>query len=595
MECISDGLPFPELASALPIADQRSLSGLSDSEIRSWTVARADDYRKFALTLLAIHNSIAPIHRFPNELLSHIFAHSWYGRSSLRLAHVCRRWRQVLLATPEFWYGAVQGMHFDAVSDYCVPSAYFATIMMRSSPLPVQPTFARFSATLSRNLEAHLWRITALTVHAETTDEVAQLHWTLLQGLPVLTKLVVQYSPHECDCARDGPCQFLDNTLYVDPLPADALPCLEQVELPGFLFDKVAVPSLRRVQLGRDPEGPDHDNPPIPDMEDFMFALAKCPNLLTLQLTTVLPHPDSFRTLSPDVHAVVFPTLQRFIVEDGARPITAFMPYIGFPPSVCVHIENDNQGFPDVAAEPGLRDWLRTRLLDVVADVERIDVQAEHSHAVVRCYVSGEERLHVKHLHGLQSDDFQGLAIALRSNRSLAELRWKSPDIRGGRDSQDDLSPLLRALQHLTSLTVSGCDVERALDALRVPEDNPAGEVVCPLLERLALSFPSPRMYMGPDYSTRKADAEEAAAALLRRCTQIQPVIERRAVCIGSRLTHLDFDDSLRIEDNNSSFRTISIDEASPLWGSVQPALQALQDLVDGHVVFGGLKKSWFT
>ncbi|RPD55699.1 hypothetical protein L227DRAFT_478105, partial [Lentinus tigrinus ALCF2SS1-6] len=109
-----DTLPFPEFATILPAADRRCLSGLVGSEIRSWTLARAEEYRKLALALLAIHNLAAPIHCLPNELLSLIFAHAWHNWKSYSLAHVCRHWRRVLLATPEFWVDAIGGACFHA-------------------------------------------------------------------------------------------------------------------------------------------------------------------------------------------------------------------------------------------------------------------------------------------------------------------------------------------------------------------------------------------------------------------------------------------------------------------------------------------------
>ena len=50
-----DSLPFPSLASSLPTVDRMSLVGLSDNDVRAWSAAKADEYRRLALALLSIY------------------------------------------------------------------------------------------------------------------------------------------------------------------------------------------------------------------------------------------------------------------------------------------------------------------------------------------------------------------------------------------------------------------------------------------------------------------------------------------------------------------------------------------------------------
>ncbi|RPD55705.1 hypothetical protein L226DRAFT_516291, partial [Lentinus tigrinus ALCF2SS1-7] len=190
---VEDGLPFPDFASMLPRADRASLAGLTTAEIRSWTAARADEYRSFALALLTICNTVAPIHCLPNEVLSRVIAHSWHDRNSLRLAHVCRRWRSVVLATPEFWVNAAR-------RDTLTISArrprdlrgYIAALLERSGNHAIEPSFDTFDSTLHGSLGPHLWRIRSLTVRGfHTVEDVAGLFRLLRNGMPALETLVI--------------------------------------------------------------------------------------------------------------------------------------------------------------------------------------------------------------------------------------------------------------------------------------------------------------------------------------------------------------------------------------------------------------------
>ncbi|KAI1783412.1 hypothetical protein LXA43DRAFT_1187024 [Ganoderma leucocontextum] len=92
----------------LPITDRGTFATLTFvSHIQEWTTTKADEYRQFALALLAIHNLAAPIHRLPTEVLERILEQCWEDWKSLRLPHVCRLWRSILLGRPAFWADAV--------------------------------------------------------------------------------------------------------------------------------------------------------------------------------------------------------------------------------------------------------------------------------------------------------------------------------------------------------------------------------------------------------------------------------------------------------------------------------------------------------
>ncbi|KAH9959479.1 hypothetical protein BC827DRAFT_507444 [Russula dissimulans] len=52
---------------------------------------------------LMMLNPIRPAHRLPREILMQIFALVGSGKRILPVSHVCRRWRDVALKTPELW------------------------------------------------------------------------------------------------------------------------------------------------------------------------------------------------------------------------------------------------------------------------------------------------------------------------------------------------------------------------------------------------------------------------------------------------------------------------------------------------------------
>ncbi|KAH9988816.1 hypothetical protein BJV74DRAFT_796264 [Russula compacta] len=53
---------------------------------------------------LEMLNPIRPAHRLPREMLIQIFALVGSGKTILPVSHVCRRWRDIALKTPELWF-----------------------------------------------------------------------------------------------------------------------------------------------------------------------------------------------------------------------------------------------------------------------------------------------------------------------------------------------------------------------------------------------------------------------------------------------------------------------------------------------------------
>lgn len=173
----------------LSAADLMSLFGLTVFEVQAWTVSRPEEYRQSALAL-----SVAPINRrVPKEILSHVFAYLWTDLKSVRLAHICRHWRQVLLDTPEFWVDAIAEEVFYGDGQHCDLPVYMEAIMGRSDTLSVQLALDGVSEDLAGTPRLDFRKITVLMVNLTSTYKAADLHQMLCQGLPALRKLTVGY------------------------------------------------------------------------------------------------------------------------------------------------------------------------------------------------------------------------------------------------------------------------------------------------------------------------------------------------------------------------------------------------------------------
>ncbi|RDX47427.1 hypothetical protein OH76DRAFT_1557823 [Lentinus brumalis] len=587
---------FPELASILPDADRTMiLSGLSDTEMRSWTMAKIEEYRHCLRALVAIHNLVAPVHRLPDELLSHIFTYAWHERQSLRLGHICRRWRRVLLDTPKFWVDAVQGECLHAAGEFRDPPGYIAAVLERSGRLPIRLSVFHYTETLSLSMKPHLWRITVLLVHAETTDEIEELHRTLSEGLPVLTMLLVRYNPERCLCDhRDavGHCERSTPRMYLDPLPAHSLPRLRHVELPAFFFSQVARPSLRQVRLDRVDsvlEG-DHENPRV-YIKDLMSALAGCQELVALELINTLPPRNDHFNLEPrQSRSVSFPVLRRLQVEDRADQIMELMQCIVFPPTAYIHIRN-------TGIRGCLRECLPLELLEAaVSGVDQVSVSMYS--AVLRLNADGKRRLDINTM--MESEDLRLMADLLPSKAAVTALAWASRYLRCG----EKLLLLLRALGpplKSLSLSMSHVDIEEALNALRPSDDLHADGVLCPHLERLTLGFWSSD---SPEWEDTAEVPEEVARIVAARCARIHSVLGLRASRLGTQLTHLEFYECLQPaegrgfqrhfyeeKDGVETLRVVMPGKSSTFWTSMNPSLQALEELVDGSVIFSGFRK----
>lgn len=245
---IPHGLPFASefsaILSALPAADRASVGELSVPNMRAWSAARAEEYRQRILSLHALQNILAPIHRLPPELLSRIFVETWQDRRSLRLTHVCHLWRSLLLGTSQFWAMAVAQEEFrlsnddDRVSD----EDYLEATCSRSAPRNISLHLSAISPRGHLQLIQHAGRITSMQVLVRGRHQLEWLWQALHTGMPRLEDLVIR-----ADSSTRG-------AKGLDRLSIDNIPLLTLLTIPSRLFPYYWPNTLQDISLQGDNE-----------------------------------------------------------------------------------------------------------------------------------------------------------------------------------------------------------------------------------------------------------------------------------------------------------------------------------------------------
>ncbi len=574
-----DGLSISDSTSILPAADRAALARLSAAEVHSWTTAKADEYRKCILALVAIGNAAAPIHRLSSEVLSRILAQSWHNRNSLRLAHVCRRWRSVILATPEFWVNAIDGDDLTLTAGRPRVRAlhgYIDALLKRSGNRPIEPRFKQFDKALHKSLAPHLWRIRSLTVRGlHKVIDILDLIRVLQNGpMPVLEKLVIGHGPERCDCRR-GTCQGESDGdcfgVARDAMLPAAVPRLRHVDVPAFTFEQLAVPSLEHVHLRKDVSDTFHGNPSI-FRGQLLSLLKRCPGVVTLELSSVLLWTGADDGLPPQ-DEVALPALRTLRIEDYDVEVVRVFRGLRCSP-LHIHVtERDSC--------TGQEAWLGWDLADAaLSTVDRVDMTFRPCNAVIRCYVAGEERLSSLSWRGVSA------FVGIFHKPLVTELDLSYFVIQS---APGECRSLLRDFVHLRRLTIRGQGVWQVLADLLPPSSNPVQEdVACRHLEKLVLGSHSYQDPLWDALSGRSTVAPKSFDGFRRRCSQIGTTLAALAR-FGLRLTNLELYESNTTDRSGLSSCRV-LDMTPVLLSAVESGLQPLQELVERPVVFSGFR-----
>ncbi|KAH9915261.1 uncharacterized protein BXZ73DRAFT_106233 [Epithele typhae] len=626
-----DILPFPAFARSIPAADRASLSGLSDAAIRKSVVVKAEEYREIALSLLFLHNSIAPIHRaLPTELLSEVLSHCWHDMRSVHLMHVCRLWRAVALKTPQLWAEAVAApgtqLTFNKarIEAQCQDLednriSFATTAIELSSPAPLRLKIHFLPDALSQTLSSHTSRLADLFVRIQSAAQLKSLCALLANGVPNLNVLGIAFPGYtgmyrewlapgarrhyndidEQDNQRNLSKELTKWNSGAQGLIADT-PRLQTLRcVPIDLVSHFACPSVRDMCITPAVFNTDH-------LEDFVHALKNTPDLTRLDLC--MENRNSAR-LRPDddapgwaVNPVDLPALRTLVVNLNCNLYTAqYMDLISISSSVRVNLIEGDLGLSHLCQDLPSRHtpFIQSRVqsASTVHIWDSYD-QWEIPTAIVSTSKDDEELIrftisadvhdspYLTSFDLIQTFRDTGAAVT----RLVLHQNWSIQTPNGQPD-------FFRAFPHLTSLDLAGPRAHRVIKALQhLDIDGAPDALVCPRLKTLKIVFALNR----GDYKSASRKAWEALRVRVRpsgwRETVFRGIPARVAALVkplehrakrGLRLERLEWEDrewdpTLRLEFPPS----VVVGTYVPGPGLFDQ--EELEKLVDGPVVFGG-------
>ncbi|KAK7034716.1 hypothetical protein VNI00_012123 [Paramarasmius palmivorus] len=284
-------------------------------------------------------NSLLPINRLPNELLSKIFIERCSELKEpiirdpdyeipregwLSLTHVCSHWRRVALATPSLWFSP----------DFRFPDLSLAMLeRSKFAPLHIETYWyhlsekGRFAVSEALKHVGHIETL-KLRYHDEDSEKgVIKGLSALAEPAPMLRSLEVSRSivhnpGHGCVTI---PATFLGNHT----------PNITHLRLDGSFFPWDStfydnIPSLTCLYLSLTPY--EHLSPSRTRLLDI---LRKCPALKKLQLRNAIPMPDVSSTAP-----VVLPNLELLSLSASLTFCVDFLDYIMFPDTATVEFKH---------------------------------------------------------------------------------------------------------------------------------------------------------------------------------------------------------------------------------------------------------------
>ena len=604
----------------LPAADRGSLAGLTSvSDIQAWTKVKADEYRQLALSLLAIHNIAAPIHRLPTEVLVQILERCWVDRKSFFLPHVCRLWRSILLDRAAFWADAVADCQFHGKrrtlnDDSELP--FIDALLARSTQhsCTIKPTFFGFTKPIVKSLTPYKNSVASLHVTVGEDDLKVGLWPLLLSGMPSLKDLAIQImitKGMQGHYSNDRSLTWLfDYDDYGLPwmgfkrLSQEELPRLSSLACPPnmlILFDDVV---LRHLKMEWWDESLCLLEFPSTDLETFG------PNGMGLE-----PYRDSLETLDIGPWCLSFSELSSTVEFSSLRylhlrpstsdwRISSYFSWLRFSQTTRIHITIPADWLPQ-----GFHDSLPTDstiLRSVVSAIDRVCIQ--HSPHVrvprgyhVRCFAGDLERLRM--------DDCEVTAAGLLAvfGSENARVTHLTVSLELGGPAMD-----LRAFPHLEHLTADYEDLDTVSSMLQRKGQAGPPELLCAALTELVVTF---GLIVAPTYAPAGEQAASSRPGPIaganvdevfrQKCSAFQGVLARRASS-ASRLASLILSvrpasrqlvvqttgsGSMMVDETAQSDATMdegTVEVNSMVWPSHavrQSVLQTLCELVDGPVV----------
>ncbi|KAM5542710.1 hypothetical protein V8D89_003671, partial [Ganoderma adspersum] len=389
----------------LPTTDRGTFATLASvQDIQSWTAAKADEYRQFALALLAIHNLAAPIHRLPTEVLEQILELCWQDWNSLRLPHVCRLWRSILLDRPAFWADAVAdcelpGKREVVRNELPLINALLSRSARRSRT--IKPSFYTFPPSVAEVMTPHVSSVVSLQVAVGRGDLLDRLWPALVSGMPNLEALVIQLTVTEEDLSGYNEYEDGDLTNYhckawnrLSMLSRKALPKLVRLTCPQNMIGLFGDISLRHVRvewIDRSPQS----SLSIPKTDlDKLGGLHLKPFRVCLETLEIMPTSfGQWRSQAPSSHQEL-PFLHYLHIKDFCGQTSRLLSWLLLPKTTFIRITDLGQsGFKE-----------STKLRSIVSTIDCVWLQQLQSRYPnsgtmtyhIRCFAADTEYLRIE-------------------------------------------------------------------------------------------------------------------------------------------------------------------------------------------------------
>ncbi|KAM5543947.1 hypothetical protein V8D89_002564 [Ganoderma adspersum] len=463
--------------------DEAQLKALDPREMQGWCDSRIAEYESRICALRSARNDAAPIHRFlPPELLLEIFANllptQTRRRHGLPVLRVCRRWRTLVLDTPQFWVNLI-GQPLDATpgSRFRLELARLKFAIARSAALKLTLSWRGCNATAVDLFLPYTHRISSFIATFSNQDNV-YLSRFIESEYPFLEHLSLTYNypafgPIAVCVSRFPRLRALQ--LIRSPILIPTTQCvLQELDLLQVSFRDTSDPHTAR-----------HDVGPILDL----LNSTKC--LETLCITDSLPEGIRGTSLSASRRTVRLPLLRTLAVRDDPRLIRVFFAYLEFPSTTTLSVEIQTQRADGSTIVMPFPSSLNTIPADD-ADVSLVLKLDSSAMAHWETYVNGSQTLRLTVFRDWESRadaclmDYTREVMALFAPPRLITSLF----ISGSQLGPEDRVALLADLPHLTRLGFTGPDGR--LDGEVLPmlaESGPEGELLCASLEHLSFSW----------------------------------------------------------------------------------------------------------
>ena len=301
----------------------------SRDRLRRAIINKIGSLQALIRTLKSRQNELAPISRLSSELLTTIFSilsvSAWHEGSGvlewIRIAHVCRQWREIALNYPRFW----SRINFTRLTPVGMAEILFRAKMapLHLEAYPRKRNMARFEV-IGKQLKAHISHTRYLKVSGCDPSTVIK---RLVSPTPDLESLTLCHSS-----SLTG----VDYSTIPDNLFEGTAPSLTTLQLQNCdigwkspLFKRLRILKIHVLS-----------EEAMPGLNDWLDALNELPQLNELSLRFATPraplaHPLISRT-------VTLPSLTRFKIEDSAKDCALALAHLVFPTLTWLHVHVDS-------------------------------------------------------------------------------------------------------------------------------------------------------------------------------------------------------------------------------------------------------------